>query len=355
MVDGYMQPLLRDKHAHGAIVGVSVHGKRSFFAYSNATDASTPFTPTTLVEIGSCTKVFTTTLFTLAIARHQMDPNASAQKYMPSGYTLQPPAQKVTPLELADFSSGIPREPDDLPPGIQGRRIEVYTAKDFLHWASQWKPEGPLPAPYLYSNAGIGLLSFMITTATGKPWDEQVHHEIIDPLGMTDTELRPNPEQKRRTATGHSGNGTEAPVWPVPAWFAAGSLRSTALDMLRFGEANLGHHEVDGKVVPDELIAAMKAAQAPIYTMPSGKAKLGMTWVNNLGVDAPGASVEILKNGGTSGFSTVILLNPDQDIAVFIAVDQEGGDPSPVALEIGRHIPHSASTSGLLSGNPSSP
>ena len=46
------------------------------------------FTPDTLVEIGSCTKVFTTTLFALAINRNQIDPNTSAQKYMPSGYNF---------------------------------------------------------------------------------------------------------------------------------------------------------------------------------------------------------------------------------------------------------------------------
>jgi hypothetical protein len=31
---------------------------------------------------------------------------ASAQKYTPNGYTLR--AQQLTPLELADFTSGIP-------------------------------------------------------------------------------------------------------------------------------------------------------------------------------------------------------------------------------------------------------
>ena len=87
IVDGIMQPYIAQNNVRGAIVGVSLHGHRYYFPYGQATDSGAPFTPDTLVEIGSCTKVYTTTLFALAINRNQIDPNASAQKYMPSGYT----------------------------------------------------------------------------------------------------------------------------------------------------------------------------------------------------------------------------------------------------------------------------
>jgi CubicO group peptidase (beta-lactamase class C family) len=81
VVDGIMQPYLsQEQHPTrgrtwsrspnlGAIVAVSLHGHRYFFPYGKATNAGTPFTADTLVEIGSCTKTFTTTLFALAINR----------------------------------------------------------------------------------------------------------------------------------------------------------------------------------------------------------------------------------------------------------------------------------------------
>src|SRR4029450_5894588 len=75
VVDGIMQPYLAQGQRRpprgrtwsrspnlGAIVAVSLHGHRYFFPYGKATDAGAPFTPDTLVEIGSCTKTFTTTL-----------------------------------------------------------------------------------------------------------------------------------------------------------------------------------------------------------------------------------------------------------------------------------------------------
>ena len=157
VVDGIMQPYLAQEQRRagghlwrrspdlGAIVAVSLHGHRYFFPYGKATDAGAPFTRGTLVEIGSCTKTFTTTLFALAINRNQIVPDASAQKYMPEGYTLR--TQQLTPLELADFTSGMPDDPTNLPRGLERRSIENYTVKDFLTWASNYEPRTQLPAP----------------------------------------------------------------------------------------------------------------------------------------------------------------------------------------------------------------
>jgi CubicO group peptidase (beta-lactamase class C family) len=348
VVDGIMRPYLAQEQRRagghlwrrspdlGAIVAVSLHGHRYFFPYGKATDAGAPFTRETLVEIGSCTKTFTTTLFALAINRNQIVPDASAQKYMSKGYTLR--AQQLTPLELADFTSGMPDDPTNLPRELELRSIEHYTVKDFLTWASNYEPRTRLPAPYKYSNAGVGLLSYLVATATGKTWEDQVNSEILQPLGMADTTLRPTPEQQTRLAQGHTRAGQDAPRWPVYAWYAAGGLRSTAHDMISFGEANLGHEEVNGKPVSAELIAAMQLAQKPIFTMPNSN-KQAMAWVNNMGGGNATLHPVILKNGGTSGFGTVIAINPTKDAAIFIGMNQAGANPAVKGVEILRHLP----------------
>ena len=344
VVDGIMQPYLAEGATYGrwprwrrspdlgAIVAVSLHGHRYFFPYGKATDAGAPFTRETLVEIGSCTKTFTTTLFALAVNRNQIVPDASAQKYMPNGYTLR--AQQLTPLELANFTSGMSDDPTNLPRGLERRSIQSYTVKDFLTWASNYEPRAQLPAPYKYSNAGIGLLSYLVATATGKTWEDQVNSEILQPLGMNDTTLRPTPEQQKRLAQGHTRAGQNAPRWPVFAWYAAGGLRSTAHDMISFGEANLGHKEVNGKPVSAELIAAMQLAQKPIFPIQNGNEQ-AMAWVNNMG----GGDPVILKNGGTAGFGNGIAIYPTKDAAIFIAMNQVGAQPVAKGIEILRRLP----------------
>ena len=98
---------------------------------------------------------------------------------------------------------------------LERRSIEYYTVNDFLTWTSRYEPTIQLPAPYRYSNAGIGLLSYLVATATGKTWEDQVNSEILQPLGMADTTLRPTPEQQKRLAQGHNRAGQDAPRWPV--------------------------------------------------------------------------------------------------------------------------------------------
>jgi len=349
VVDGIMQPYLAQGQRTlplgrtwsrspnlGAIVAVSLHGHRYFFPYGKATNSGAPFTRDTVVEIGSCTKTFTTTLLALAINRNQIVPDASAQKYMPNGYTLR--SQQLTPLELADFTSGMPDDPTNLL-RVPGRRgIEYYTVNDFLSWASNYEPTTQLPAPYRYSNAGIGLLSYLVATATGKTWEDQMKSEILQPLDMVDTALRLTPEQQRRLAQGHNRAGQDAPRWPVFAWYAAGGLRSTAHDMISFGEACLGNQEVNGKPVSAELIAAMQLAQKPIYTMPNGN-KQAMAWVNNIGGGKPNLHPVIMKNGGTAGFGTGIAINPAKDAAIFIGMNQAGAQPIAKGIEILRQLP----------------
>ena len=324
IVDGIMQPYMALHHFPGAIVAVSLRGQRYYLPYGEATDDGTPFAPDTLVEIGSCTKTFTTTLFALAIDRKQMDPSASIQKYMPPGYTLRPDAQAATPLELADFTSGMPDDPPNLPQRLEMRSIEHYTTKDFLTWVSRWRPASVPPAPYRYSNAGIGLLGYLVMTATHTEWEQQLGSVILDPLGMPDTTLRPNPEQRKRLAKGHMVHGNDAPPWPVYAWYAAGGLRSTAQDMLSFGEANLGHPQVNGKAVSADLTEAMERAQKPVYTMPNGRNQQAMAWVVNMGDGNPNLHPVVVKDGGTVGFSTAIAVNHSKDLAVFVAVNQSG-------------------------------
>jgi len=41
----------------------------------------------------------------------------------------------------------------------------------------------------------------------------------------------------------------------------------------------------------------------------------------------------------TSGFGTVIAINPTRDAAIFIGMNQVGADPAEKAVEILRHLP----------------
>jgi CubicO group peptidase (beta-lactamase class C family) len=104
--------------------------------------------------------------------------------------------------------------------------------------------------------------------------------------------------------------------------------------MISFGEAYLGHNEVNGRPVSSELTSATQLAQKPIFTMPNGN-KQAMAWVN----DVRGGTPVILKNGGTAGFGSGIVICPSKDAAIFIVMNQAGAQPVGKGVEILRRLP----------------
>lgn len=336
-VDRIVRPAVEREAIPGLIVGISRGGRRSYFGYGAG---DRPLAPDSVVEIGSITKVFTTALFAEAVLEGRMRPKTPMQAYLPNR-SLRPCAQQVTPLQLADFRSGMPELPSDAPRALRERGIEHYTTEDFLAWVSRWSPaDGScnLPAPYRYSNASVGLLGLLVADQLGAPWEELVRVRITGPLGMASTAVSVPPDWRDRVAQGHTRTGAPAMPWPVFAWYAAGALRSTASDMLAFGEAALGHATVNGAPVPPSLGQALQRAMMPIYRPRGQPFQQGMAWAESPGDPAEGTRPLYYKDGGTDGFNSVIVVNPGKDLVIFIAADKADVGIQRLGTELSRQI-----------------
>jgi CubicO group peptidase (beta-lactamase class C family) len=324
----------------GAIVGVSQGGRRGYVGYSGSGGAA--YGPDTIVEIGSITKVFTTALFAEAVAAGRMQPDAPIQAYMPDRQ-LRPCAGQITPLQLADFTSGMPELPGNAPRALAERGIDTYTASDFLDWVARWEPESRggcgSPAPYRYSNASVGLLGYLVAERLGQPWETLVRARITGPLRMTSTTVRVPPEHRDRVARGYGVEGQPVMPWPVFAWYPAGALRSTAADMLAYGEAALGHDRVNGEAVPQSLTQALRTAMRPIYQPEGRDFCQGMAWIENVGDADAGQRPVFLKVGGTDGFNSVLVINPGKNLVVFIAASRPGLPIERMGVALSRHLP----------------
>lgn len=318
--------------------GISLHGRHYFVTYGAIGRGGEHFRPDTVVEIGSCTKVFTTALFAEAVQAGKMGLNDSIQRNMPNGLRLKPRAQAVTLVELADFSSGMPEVPDNIPQPLEARSISNYTERDFFRFVANWQPSGPLPAPYLYSNASVGLLGYLVANALGAKWTDLLHERITAPLGMTDTTLELDGDQMSRLATGYRANGQVAPRWPIFAWYPAGGLRSTVRDMMKFADANLGHATAGGASVPAPLTAAVKLAHQAVFTRSNGIVGSAMAWTVASPGDERAHNTVIFKDGGTAGFNSLIMLDPASDLAIFLVANRPKIGINPLGYDIVRQI-----------------
>jgi CubicO group peptidase (beta-lactamase class C family) len=237
LVDAYAGRAVARGEAVGMAVAI-VHRNRParFFTYGSATltpsgEPGEPVTLDSLFEIASLTKVFTTNLLGQSVAKGEVRLVRTLGQYRGMLGPLPPLKQQITLGELAAFTSGL----KDGPPFCTGNATpattgclpyhwpppDEYTAADFMTFIRQthlrnWQTKPPqqltsLPAPYHYSNAGIGLLGLILGTPRGQRisnaslsgWTDQLNEKLLQPLGMTETFLDIPSAQQEKIALGY--------------------------------------------------------------------------------------------------------------------------------------------------------
>jgi CubicO group peptidase (beta-lactamase class C family) len=175
----------------GSVVGIIIGSQPpAMFTYGLAdVDNSTPFSRDTDFEIGSVTKVFTTTLLGEAVTQGTLSLDQTLSQFSTELGTLQPLTGQVTLQELADFTGGFPSyaptcaqspTPGCLP--SVDASLRDYNAKDFLaffqntvptnYQNSPPQPAASLPVPYFYSDYSIGLLGLLLGATPNRPIDD---------------------------------------------------------------------------------------------------------------------------------------------------------------------------------------
>src|SRR5204862_5970599 len=92
---------------------------------------------------------------------------------------------------------------------------------------------------WAYSNGGYATLGQLIEDVAGRPIEVVAAERVPRPLGMDDSEFRPNNGLGDRWAVGYDvrrGQVTPADT-TVPSVLGAGSLFTTAADLARFASA----------------------------------------------------------------------------------------------------------------------
>lgn len=116
---------------------------------------------------------------------------------------------------------------------------------------------GP-PGSYHYSDTGYNLIGLMLERADGRPFHQQLHEEILDPLGMSRSymALRSNPregEAMRKLQDLYVNSVKVTQHRSLSMDWAGGGVISTPGDLLRFQRALY-----DGSLVSPELLQRMQ-------------------------------------------------------------------------------------------------
>jgi len=293
----------------GAVIGIiNKQQEKLVFSYgTKSINTNEPPDENTVFEIGSITKTFTTILMTdMYLKGHFTDDTVG--HYLPANQVTMPTRDGVDIrfFHLATHSSGIPRSPQrdhtfPLPEEYDPLNPYAdYTTEHIYDYLTNYCILEFTPGSWWsYSNTGMGLLGHIAGLVDGTSYKTVLNREIFDVLGMDNSSLFLNEQQRSNLALGHNSSREIVPSWYAGDIFqGAGFIKSCLNDMFKYLEANMG-------IIETPLREAMDLTHQPQLHQGS-MGEQGLAWYI---LDLDDGQKVIYSGGDTNGYSTYIGLN----------------------------------------------
>ena len=322
VVDSATRPYMSLLPTTGLSIGILKNGKLFYYGYGETAKGNGQLPDEhTIYEIGSITKTFTSLLFANAIEQDRVKLDDPVSKYFPDSIpVLAFEGTAVTLKTLSNHSSGIPRMPTNFHPKDNENPYQDYSVQDLYGFYKTLKLSRKPGSQFEYSNLGGATLGIILEKVYKKSYQDLFIETICDPLGMNDTREFIRKNDSTRFAKGYTQEGKYNSPWDFEAMAPAGSIRSTAADLLIYANANLGES-------PKSLEKAIQLTHVPTFTDGTNKIALGWLYIK------PGKDEVLFHNGGTGGFRSYLAVNLDKKFAVVVLSNTSIG-----VEEVGNYI-----------------
>lgn len=263
-----------------------------------------------LFALGELTQVFTGALLALLVDQGQLRLDTPLAELIPRPLLPDEAAGRITVEQLATHTSGLPHLPPNLESEDQNPEDPFghYSAGLFGDFLRSYQPARPPPRPYAESLLGMGVLGHALSRRAGLNYGHALRDLLCKPLGLVDTTVRVSDEQQPRLRPGHTARGKPVPAWSFPALPGAGALHSTAPDLLRFLDANLGRGDAG-------LVRALKLSQVPRADAGPSRMALGWTVSTVRGHDV------VWRSSVMGGYTGFLGFAPSADAGVVLLAD----------------------------------
>ncbi|MEZ5597251.1 MAG: serine hydrolase domain-containing protein [Pseudomonadales bacterium] len=330
-----LKAALRRHHVPGATLTV-LDGNRVTEAAAGVlnVDTGVPATTDSLFQIGSITKIFTTSLVMQLVDEAKVSLDQPVRELRPWFAVADRTATKsITLRHLMTHTSGV--EGDlflDTGSGDDATEKLLRAAR----FAPQLYPAGERMS---YCNLGFALLGHVVHAMTGKSWDTAMRQRLFKPLGMTHALTRPEDTLRFRCAIGHVADPAQPTVMrlsPMP-WLSLGQRAAGATpmmrgaDLMRFVRMHLdgGISQTGERLLSRRSVRAMQSRQVRLSPdAPRGMSHWGLGWF--LG-DWDGGRV-FGHDGGTVGQYAFLRIHAPSRTAVALLTN--GGDAGALADDV---------------------
>ena len=277
----------------------------------------------TVVRIGSISKIFVALAVLQLAEKGQLDLVADVNQYLQGFQVANPFPVALTLEHLLTHTGGIQDPPYESNTVASDRQ----PLGQFL--ASELPPVVTVPGEeFAYSSYGYALAGYVVEEVSGVPFDAYVRDNILEPLGMSDTEYLLAPPGPRAMATGYSRPGGRYVAEPLDYDddYPGGSLISTGHDMAIFVTALL-HDGCRGESCILQPASVADLQRARVET-PGG----GLLQTPGL-VEGHVSGQRVLGHtGAIRGFGATLDMFPEHDVGYFFSFNAECYESSACAI-----------------------
>ncbi len=317
--------------------------------------AGIPVRPHHRFEIGSISKIFTSTVILRLVREGRLrfdQPIGEVLPWAPAALH----GRAITIERLLTHTAGLLQSVDALPD-------EVGQVASFAGTVSDASP-GTF---FHYSNLGFILLGLAAARVTDRTMPDLVRERILEPLGMRDTVSAVTHDHHARLARGYQPLRDDRPWIPgdplIPApWLEVagsdGSVAGTSRDLARFGRMLLSRGAAGSgtPVIDPESFEAMISRVAPegeeTLVLPGVEPSESSAYGFGVNVERTAGRSVLTHGGGMVGYASFLLA--DLTAGVTVAVVTNANGDGPVAEAIARSVAAQliAPVAGAAGGTP---
>lgn len=324
--------LLAEHQVPGAAVGVLL-GDEVIDHAAGVLSRSTGVEATadSVFQIGSITKVWTTTLVMQLVDEGKVDLDRPIRSYLPEFVIADDAAAAViTTRQLLCHTAGF--EGDIFNETGKGDdAVEKFVAT--LATTTQLFPPGEM---FSYNNAGFAVLGRLVEVLRGTSYDAALREHLFTPLGLAHAAGDPYEAILHRAAVGHIRPEPDADPVPAPMWAmtrgmapAGAMLAMSARDLLTFAKLHLDN---GADVLSASGVTAMQEPQVKLPALGMMGESWGLGWEL---FDFDGTRV-FGHDGGTIGQNAFLRVLPEHGLA--IALLTNGGGTIEVYRAVFEHL-----------------
>lgn len=253
-----------------------------------------------IFEIGSITKVFTSTLLAQLVLENKVTLDDPINDSMD---ILLKDNVQITFRQLSNHTSGLSRLPLNMIITDPLNPYKDYNEANLRQYLSdKMKLQANPGEKYEYSNLGAGLLGYLVGKIEKTSYEKQLQERILNKYGMNSTTTN-RQLVADRLIKGLDLNGKETPNWDFDVLVGCGGLLSCTDDLAKFALAQL-----------DESNKELALTRTKTYDI-NKSMDMALGWHI---IIADSGAEWAFHNGGTGGYTSSMVIDTANKTSVII-------------------------------------